>query len=101
MFIKLFRAHGVRVPDPLRPGRSAVVPPLVAAGTAPFEDAGVTYAPDDDGWVEVPEELGARLRQFRFPGGERFCTPTEVNEEVRLGRAPAAVRRKGARDGDA
>ncbi len=98
MFLKLFRENPVRVPDPLRPGRTAIVPTLVAAGSGPISDGGSTFEPDADGWIEVPEDVGGRLHRFRFPGGERFCTPHEVNEEVRLGRAAPTSRRKSTSD---
>lgn len=85
MFIKQFRARYTRVPDPLRPGKRVLEERLFAAGTTSLVDGGSTYQADDDGWIEVPDDLGARLVAFRFPGGERWHTPWEVDEQVRMG----------------
>jgi hypothetical protein len=85
MFIKQFRSHQVRVPDPLRPGKRVFEDRLIPSGAAAVSLEGRVYEADDDGWIEVPHELGAHLLSMRHPGGERFFTPHEVDEQVRLG----------------
>jgi len=85
MFIKQFRHRQVRVPDPLRPSKRVFEDRLIPAGGGSIEHEGVKYEADEDGWVDVPQDLGVHLRSFRAPGGERWYAPEEVDEQVRLG----------------
>lgn len=89
MYIKQFRSQWVRVPDPMRPGRRALEERLISTGATAISHAGQEYRADPDGWFEVPHEVGIALLNFRHPGGERFYTPAEVDEQVRLGAADA------------
>ena len=85
MHIKQFRAHEVRVPDPLRPGKRAFETRLLPTGGTSLSHGGKTYEADPSGWFDVPPEVGTALLRFRAPNGERFYTPPDVDEQVRLG----------------
>ncbi len=86
MFLKQFRAMQVRVADPLRPGKRTFEERLVASGASGVSHGGKNYAADEDGWIDLPDEVGETVLRVRFPKGERFFTPHEVNEEVMAGR---------------
>lgn len=102
MFIKQFRSTQVRVPDPLHPGRRTFEERIYPTGCSGISDNGVEYTADEDGWIDVPHDVGQRLVSFRHPGGERFYQPHEVDEQVRLGaldenegHRPDAPKRRG------
>jgi hypothetical protein len=84
MFVQHFTMTTKRVPDPMRPGRTAPVGVLVPSGNTSISHGGKSFAPDDSGWVEVPHEVGVHLCSFRH-NGSGFYTPAEVDEQVRLG----------------
>ncbi len=89
MLIKHFTMTGVRVPDPLRPCRTAVLGRLQASGNSALsyvDEAGerVEAKPNRGGWFEVPHEVGTALCKIRT-GGSGFRSPGEVEEELRLG----------------
>ena len=47
-----------------------------------------SWEPDESGWIEVPYDAALDLLAKRFPaakGYNRYCTPNEVDEQVRLG----------------
>jgi hypothetical protein len=90
MHLKFFAAFPRRVPDPMRPGRTATVHELRdAKGTGYHytDKAGnpVKLTPDAQGWVEFPHEVGLEVQRFRGVGGAGWYTPAEVDEEVELG----------------
>jgi len=85
MYIKQFRSHRVRVADPFRPGKKTFEDRLIPAGATSISHEGKTISSDSDGWFEVDAELGKRLLAIHNPGGERFHTPEDVDERVRLG----------------
>lgn len=95
MFVKQFRSTWVRVPDPLHPGKRALEERLTPTGATSISHPSGQFQADDDGWFEVPADVASELLGRRHPGGERFYTPAEVNEEVRLGSAPAEKRKPG------
>lgn len=86
MYIKMFKEQQVRVQDPLRPGRRIFETRLNPSGGSGLSHEGGKYEADEDGWIEVPEEVGQALTKFRGQKGEKFYTPDEVNEEVVAGR---------------
>jgi hypothetical protein len=77
MLIKHFVARTKRLS---RGSRMTVWRP---SGASSLSHEGVTYAPDENGWIEVPREVGETLRQLRAPG--RFFTPDDVDEATPLG----------------
>lgn len=81
MFIKHFREVTYRVPDPMRPGHSAFDRRMDASGAHKILHNGKEYAADDDGWFEVPDEVGAY-----FIGRPGWCSPEMVDEEIVAGR---------------
>lgn len=86
MYVKQFRGFAVPVPDPLRPGRVAYTERLVPTGATSLSLGDEVYRADErDGWFDVPHEMGLRLLALRYPGGERWHSPEQVNEEVRRG----------------
>jgi hypothetical protein len=86
-FIKQFRTHQVRVPDPLHPGKRAFEDRLIDCGGSELSGPdGVHYFADEDGWFDVPSEVADHLLKMRHPNGERFYRPEDVDVEVRLGR---------------
>ncbi len=87
MYIKQFRSVQVRVPDPMRPGKRTFEERLIPTHAGSLSDNGKTITADVDGWFEVDHELSQRLLKIRHPGGERFYTPDQVDEQVRLGLA--------------
>lgn len=104
MFIKLFKAQQVRVPDPLRPGKRTFEERLIPAGapSGVLSVQGTNYTADEEGWFDLPGEIAASLLTVRYPGGERFHTPADVNEQIGLGALPAeeapnAPKRRNAR----
>jgi hypothetical protein len=106
VLIQHFTMKGRRVPDPLRPGRTAVVGYLASSGNSevsyadPATGKSVKAHPDDQGWVDVPFEVGTQLCRFRNQGSG-FYTPEEIDENVRLGSAerPARPERRPAPKG--
>jgi hypothetical protein len=58
---------------------------LTPTGGSAIAHPSGSFTPDQDGWFDVPREVGLELLSFRQPNGERFYTPDEVNEQVRLG----------------
>lgn len=82
MLIKQFKERQVRVMDPLRPGRRVFETRFSPTGA--HSHAGFDAA--DDGWIEVPQEVGLEAIKFRSPDGARFFTPDQVEEEVAVGR---------------
>ena len=102
MQIKQFRAHNVRVPDPMRPGRYAMEERLGDAGATQLSHEGKRYDADSHGWFEVPVEVGDHFLKGRYPHGERFHTNSEVQEHIRYGelddaRLPESRSGKGAK----
>lgn len=85
MFIKQFRTHQVRVADPLHPGKRVFEERLIATGGTSISHGGKTFKADEDGWFDLPDEVGAFFLSFRAPRGEQFFTPEQVDEQVRLG----------------
>lgn len=85
MHIKQFRTVYVRVPDPLRPGKRAQEERLYPTGAVSLSHGGVAFDADEDGWFDVPAEVAEDMLKFRHPGGEKFYTPADVDEQVRLG----------------
>lgn len=85
MFIKQFRAVQVRVPDPLRPGKRAIEERLITTGCNGVSHGGVFFEADSDGWIDIEREAALHLMSFRGTGGEKFYTPEQVDEQVRLG----------------
>lgn len=96
MLIQHFTMKGRRVPDPMRPGRTSVVGYLTASGnselayTDPNTGDEVTATPDEQGWLEVPHEVGVAICRHR-QNGSGFYTPAEIDESVRLGHMDGAV----------
>jgi hypothetical protein len=84
MHIKHFTMNGQRVPDPLRPGRTAIVGRLTESGNTSLSHDGTEYEPDENGWINVPHEVGLDLIKFRDKGSG-FYTPGDVVDQVRLG----------------
>lgn len=84
MFIKHFREVTYRVPDPQRPGHTAFDRRMDAAGTHAISHNGKQYTADNDGWFDVPDEVG----QF-FISRPGWCSPEMVDEEVVAGRIRA------------
>ena len=82
MFIKMFREQQVRVADPLRPNRRIFETRFSPTGA--HDHAG--YTADNEGWIEVPEEVGIEAIKYRGSKGERFFTPDQVDEEVVAGK---------------
>lgn len=89
MFVKQFREQEVRVADPLRPGRRIFETRLNPTGCHGISHGGVEYQGDEDGWFEVPDDVGQYLKGFRGQQGETFYTPAEVDEEIVAGRIKA------------
>lgn len=90
MHIKQFREHKVRVPDPLRPGKRTFEDRLIPAGAGGIGHDGQSYKADEDGWFDVPPEVGEIMlkrvhRDPRTGSTTRFYTPEQVDEQVRLG----------------
>jgi hypothetical protein len=86
MFIKQFREQDVRIADPLRPGRRIFETRLNSNNNHSYVHDNVEYLADDEGWIEVPDEVGVLAKRFRGTRGERYFTPDEVDEEVVAGR---------------
>ena len=84
MHIKHFSAFTQQVPDPLHPGRPARIQRLMPSGAESMSHGGETYTADENGWFDVPHEVGTELCQFR-QNGSGFRTPAEVMDQVRLG----------------
>lgn len=90
MLIQHFSMQTRRVPDPMRPGRTSKVGYLTASNnselsyTDPHSEEEVTAYPDENGWIEVPHEVGQQLCGFR-QAGSGFYTPAEIDDTVRLG----------------
>lgn len=84
MFIKHFRLSYQRVPDPQRPGRTAQVGRLSDSGNSGLSHGGINYEPDDNGWFDVPHDVGLDLCKFRA-NGSGFYEAGEVVDQVRLG----------------
>lgn len=100
MFIKRFRRGFEAVPDPLHPARTVQRPILKSVPVASFvyRDAHgkrVELSPDDQGWFDVPEELGNQQCAFRTPEGDGFYPEHDVAEERRLGRVDEPKRPVG------
>ncbi len=85
MWLKSYRQHERRIQNPLQPGRWSWEAHMVPAGGTTIEWEGKTYYADDDGWFDVPVELGEFLRKGAYPGGERFLTRFEAREQQRIG----------------
>lgn len=95
MLIRHFDPFGRRVPDPMRPGRTALVTELRPSNTTALQytDASgevVTLEPRPDGWFTVPHDVGMALCRYRTPGG--FFSDGEVDEKYRLGMITEEVR---------
>lgn len=90
MQIKHFTMFGQRVPDPMRPGRTALVGRLRSSGSVDpisfTNDAGeeVSVDPDRNGFYDVPHGVGQEMCRFRDKG-TGFYEAGQVAEEVRLG----------------
>jgi hypothetical protein len=84
-FIKKFRTVQVRVPDPLHPGKRVFEDRMFDAGCTGLTFEGAVYEADEDGWFDVPPEVAEHYLRHRHPGGEKFYSPEEVDEQVRLG----------------
>ena len=104
MLIQHFTMKGRRVPDPMRPGRTSLVGYLSQSGNSglsyidPVSEEEVEAKPDENGWIDVPHQVGLDLCRFRN-AGSGFYTPEEIDESVRLGQiddappAPEPTRR--------
>jgi hypothetical protein len=86
MYLKQMKTVPVRVSDPLRPGKRTFEDRMIATGATAIVHEGVQYDADEDGWIEVPEAVGAHMQQFRSPEGAKWYTPTQIDEEYRVGR---------------
>lgn len=84
MHIKHFTMFLQRVPNPMHPNRPVSQGKLAASGTTSLSHDGVTYEPDENGWFDVPHEVGVELCKFRV-SGSGFFQPHEVADAVRLG----------------
>ena len=84
-YIKQFRTVQQRVPDPFRPGKKTFEDRMLPTGAHSLSHKGKTITADDDGWFEVSHATAAALMGFRHPGGERFYSPDQVQEQVSLG----------------
>jgi hypothetical protein len=82
------------VPDPLRPSRSAQVGRLLPSGNTSYtysvNGRTVSVEPDENGWLEVPEEVGREACRYR-QNGSGFYTPGEVAQLTQLGVVKAPV----------
>lgn len=102
MYLKHYHPFAKRVPDPMRPGRTAVVTERRDSGATELtyvDESGKTVRvqPDEAGWFDVPDHATAeRLRKFRHGGGGWFA-PDEVDEDVSLGRITEPPRRPTGR----
>lgn len=96
MFIQHFTMFPSRVADPMRPGRTAEVGVLRPSGNTALSHESGTYEPDENGWIEVPHEVGVELCRFRNRGSG-YYTPAEVDEQVRLGFVDVPVSGPGAK----
>lgn len=81
MFIKQVRAHMVRVPDPLRPGKYAKEERLLDAGATSISAGDRTYQANERGYFDIPRDAALPLLSLHFPGGERFATAAELGED--------------------
>lgn len=81
MFLKQIRAYTVRVPDPMRPGRTAPVEKTADAHAVSISHGGKTYSANDAGYFDVPADVGAALLSLRYPDGGRYATPAELGED--------------------
>lgn len=93
MYIKQFKRGFERVPHPMHPDRTVKKPQLVPfPGVGSLSHGGVKYEPDENGWFDVPHEVGVALAGDGFQLAKRtsadgvaFYTEAEVGEEFRLG----------------
>jgi hypothetical protein len=72
MRIAQVRGVPVRVPDPMRPGRTALVERLEDAGATAISHPSGNFTAGDDGFFEVPADVAADLIARQYPGGFRF-----------------------------
>lgn len=80
MRIAQVRGVPVHVPDPMRPGRTAVVEKLVDAGATAISHPLGNFTVDDDGFFDVPPEVAADLISRQHPGGFRFLPEGALEE---------------------
>lgn len=98
MLIKHFSSFAQRVPDPMRPGRTAKVGRLRASGSVdPIthpdpsgEGEDIEVWPDENGWYDVPHEVGVQLTRFRDQGSG-FYEHGAVADEAALGNIEGPV----------
>lgn len=73
MRVAQVRGVPVRVPDPLRPGRTAIIERLEDAGaTSISHHSGGEFKVGDDGFFDVPADVAKDLLSTVHPGGFRF-----------------------------
>jgi hypothetical protein len=58
---------------------------LLPTGASNIVHASGAFEAQSKGWIDVPTDVGQELAGIRWPSGERWYTPAEVNEEVSLG----------------
>lgn len=92
MLLQLFRFAKVSVRGPMGVFEETRMFPAKAGS---ISHGGITYLPREDGWIEVPYDVALELltKRHHDPSDRRgsafsrFCTPEEVDEQVRLGMA--------------
>lgn len=80
MYIKHYTAVPQRVPDPLKPNRTVLLKQMTPSGAHTISDGGKVYRADDNGWFDVPEDVGVRLSKYHQNGGG-FLVPGAVPED--------------------
>ena len=96
MLIKHYTEVLYRVADPLRPGRTTNTGRLVASGATAHSAAGTTFEADEDGWFDVPEDVGRAMCAVRTNGRSGFYAEGAVEEHRRIGDLEdEAPRRRG------
>lgn len=94
MYIKFFTAVSQPVPDPLRPNRRVNTTRLQPT-PSPLRRGDVVYEPAEDGWVEVPEELGREMCSYRNRESGWYAEGS-VADAVRFGALDAPDRPRPA-----
>ena len=85
MYLKQFRTVQVRVPDPMKPSRKTFEDRLIPTGGTQISHGGKIYDADEEGWFDLPFDAANHLASFRSPNGEKFYSPEQVDEQVRIG----------------
>lgn len=96
MRIAQVRGVPVRVPDPMRPGRTALVEKLEDAGATSISHPAGDFTAGDDGFFDVPPEVAADLLGRVHPGGFRFLPEGAIEAGLIKPRVEPVKRRKSA-----